>query len=504
MAGIGFELRKLAGLDSISSVAAAAGHAAIIAAGPWLFTIFSLAAITMLTQQAIGFEALSTFRTIVIYAFAISLVATAPVTIVATRLVSDTLWTKKPERVRELLFAAYILALASTVLGLALVIVLLRPDPKLAVVLSAMTASVALIWVTLAFCGAIRDYAGVTRAFFVGLLIALVATIAAAALGAGPYGMAVGFLAGLNVVQVGLSARVLATFPTVVSRVDNGLRSLTGGLLRYWHLAAGALAGTMGVWVDKWIFWISSEGEIVGGGLLHSPLYDSAMFISSLAIIPSLAAFVLRLETDFFDRYQQYYATIRSHGTLDQIEDARANLAGHSMDNLTLVTVAQAGICGVLALAAPAIVAELGLQFRQVAILRYGAIGVVFQFVLIACSSMLLFFDRRPLYLGVQVLFLTLVAGMTIVTLELGENYYGIGYFLACLVSGFVAYRIADRTFDNLNFLTFLGNNPAIVESAQTRKVTLVERMLARGNRRNAMAGSAKAIGLQPPGAAGR
>ena len=55
----------------------------------------------------------------------------------------------------------------------------------------------------------------------------------------------------------------------------------------------------------------------------HAPLYDSAMFIASLGIIPALSAFVLRLETDFFDRYQQYYATIASHGTYSQIEAAR-------------------------------------------------------------------------------------------------------------------------------------------------------------------------------------
>ena len=48
MAGIGFELRKLSRQETLSSVVAAAGHAAVIAAGPWLFTIFALATITLL------------------------------------------------------------------------------------------------------------------------------------------------------------------------------------------------------------------------------------------------------------------------------------------------------------------------------------------------------------------------------------------------------------------------------------------------------------------------
>ena len=93
MAGIGFQLRRLARQETISSVLAAAGHAAVIAAGPWLFTIFALASIGFIADQITGREILSNFRAIIIYAFATSLVMAAPVTIVATRLVGDALWT---------------------------------------------------------------------------------------------------------------------------------------------------------------------------------------------------------------------------------------------------------------------------------------------------------------------------------------------------------------------------------------------------------------------------
>jgi len=483
VAGIGFELRKLARLETISSVAAAAGHAAIIAAGPWLFTIFSLASITMLAQPIIGLEVLATFRAVVIYAFAISLVTTAPVAMVATRLVADALWARRPGEVRGLLFGAYLWALAAVTVGLALVVAVLRPAQSLAMVLALMTASVALIWVTLSFCGAVRDYAGVTRAFLSGLLVALAATVAAAVAGFEAAGMACGFLAGLQIILIGLARRVLATFPQPIADPLAGARAILHGFAHYRHLALGALAGTIGVWIDKWMFWGSTESEAVAGGFLHSPIYDSAMFIASLAIIPSLAAFVVRLETDFFERYQHYYATIKSHGTLRQIETARVRLAGSTLDSLTLVTVAQAGICAVLVLAAPSIIELLGLQFRQVSILRYGALGVVFQFVFIACASMLLFFDRRPLYLAVQALFLALVAGLTAATLWLGEDYYGVGYFAACVIAGFVAYRVADSTFDRLNFLTFLGNNPSIEASTASRRRGLLARLSSRGRR---------------------
>jgi uncharacterized membrane protein len=54
------------------------------------------------------------------------------------------------------------------------------------------------------------------------------------------------------------------------------------------------------------------------------------------------------------------------------------------------------------------------------------------------------------------------MAGATYLTLRLGEEYQGVGYFAACLIAAFVAYRLADRTFADLNYLTFIGNNPSV------------------------------------------
>ena len=465
MAGIGFQLRKLSRSDSITSVVASVGHAAVIAAGPWLFTIFSLAVITMTAQPVAGLKTLATFRVIIIYAFAFSLVLTAPITIIATRRVADALWLKKPEDVRPLLFGAYCLALPVVMIGVGLLCLYFALPGDLAVALMVSSSLVAMIWVALSFCGAVRDYRGVTLSFLLGLLVSLLATIAAAIKGFAAPGMVWGFVFGLSVTFAGMTNRILVTFPHPVRSPLAGIAAIVQGLLRYWHLALGALLGTTAVWIDKWLFWFSPAGETVTGGLVHAPTYDSAMFISSLVIIPSLAAFVMKLETDFFDRYQKYYATISAHGTMGQIEEARSRLARYTLDNLTLITVVQVGICAVLVLTAPLIIDALGMQFRQIAILQYGALGAVFQFIFIACTSMLLFFDRRQLYLWLQVLFLVLNVSLTLLSISLGEDFYGVGYFVACLISSFVAYRLADSTFENLNFLTFIGNNPSIVAS---------------------------------------
>lgn len=490
MAGIGFQLRKLSANDTLTSVVSAAGHAAMIAAGPWIFTIMTLAAITVSADRIVDTETLAAFRIVIIYAFSLSLVVTAPVTMVATRLVADTLWVKRPENVRPILFAAFAAALVATVLGSGIIIAAFRPPVAISIVLAIGSALVGLIWVVLSFCGAVRDYVGLTMSFFFGLIVSTLAGIWASILGLGSAGIALGFLLGLSVTFFCLTWRVMATFPQAVTNPWAGFALLRNGVQDYKFLALGALAGTAGVWVDKWIFWLAGTGERLGVGLYHAPLYDSAMFIASLGIIPALSAFVLKLETDFFDRYQRYYATIASHGTYSQIEETRSRLQAFTLNNLTLVTVGQIGISAVLALTAPLIIEALGLQFRQVAILRYGAMGAVFQFIFISCSAMLLFFDRRRRYLAVQLLFLGLMAGLTLLTVHLGDDYFGVGYFLACLISAFVVYVIANRTFDNLNYLTFIGNNPSIQAASHLRRRGLTGWLARRRNRREA--GSAR------------
>ena len=471
MAGIGFELRKLSRQESLSSVLAAGGHAAIIAAGPWLFTIASLAVISITVERLVGLDALANFRAIIIYAFATSLVLTAPITMVATRLVADALWAKQPGRVRPLLFAAFTVSAATVCVGVVALSLYFKLALDLAVALASTTLTVALIWVALGFCGAVRDYGAVTTAFLLGLFIALVGSIGAAAGGLDASGMVHGFNAGLMVTFLGLTLRIMATFPQPVSDLRAGLSQLIAGFTSYRSLAVAALAGTAAVWIDKWVFWFSPVGESVSGGLVHAPLYDSAMFISSLVIIPSLASFVAKLETDFFERYQRYYGSIKSHGTIGQIEDARRRLSAHTLDTLVLITIAQVGMCAVLIMTAPMLVSSLNLQFRQIAILRYGALAAVFHFIFIASTSFLLFFDRRFLYLGLQCLFLMLNFTLAALTVHLGQDYYGVGYFLACLISSLLAYIMATSTFQNLNFLTFIGNNPSIRASqSQVRR----------------------------------
>ena len=469
MAGIGFALRALRGQETLSGIVRASGHAAIVAAGPWLFTILSLVAVTLAAEPVAGHSVLATFRAIVIYAFSSSLVLSAPVVIVATRLVADRLWLKETGLIPALLVAAMGFAAVASVCGVLALGFWLAVSPLVAIALIPAAAVIAMIWVALAFCGAVRDFAGVTRAFAAGLIVSTAGATGAGLLNFGATAMATGFLAGLTVTLYALILRVFATFPESSASIADAAQALRKAFSAYGYLAAGAALGAAAVWADKWVFWYSPEGQTVDGGLIHAPLYDSAMFIASLIMIPALAQFLVKLETGFFERYQGYFRSIEQHGTIEHIETGRANLEAFSLEALALIVTAHVAIAAVLILLAPAVVDVLNLQFRQIAILRYGALGTVFQFIFIAATALIIFFDRRKIYCTLQALFLALNTAFSFVSIWFGEDFYGTGFFAAAFVSSLIAVTIAERTFAHLNYLTFIGNNPSIVTAMPGR-----------------------------------
>jgi uncharacterized membrane protein len=271
-----------------------------------------------------------------------------------------------------------------------------------------------------------------------------------------------GFNIGLGTTLFGLLGRVIATFPFAVTGIARPLRALTRALLRYWPIALGGLFGAIGAWVDKWVVWFSPYGLQIQYGLLHAPLYDSAMFLSYLVVIPAYAAFIIHLEVQFFRNYRLFYSSILEHATLAQISRYAKRLREETIESLSAITVPQLVVCALVALSAPTLIDVLDMQFRQAGTLRMGVIGAAFQFLFITCSSLTLYFDRRVVFLLLQLVFLVLNAGLTFALLKLGPRYLGLGFLVASVISALVAYLTLGRTLSRLEYLTFIANNPAV------------------------------------------
>jgi uncharacterized membrane protein len=463
MAGIGFALGSLYRSHTIADRAAAYAHASIVVAGPCIVAVLCIWLIGAFMADSVEQVTVAAFRALVIYCFAISFIVTAPIAYVSARVVSDKLHERDVTSVSAIMLAAIALTAITTVSIAAPVFRLLFDlDDAVLVATIVDCALIAFVWIGALFCGVTRDYGSITGFFAAGMLVALMAVTLLHPYWPNLAGMVWAFGFGVSVILFGLLGRILATFPFAVRNLATPWRALMRGLVGYWPIALGGLVGAVAAWIDKWIVWLSPIGQHIAFGLVHAPLYDSVVFLSYLIAVPAYAAFFLRLEVRFFAHYRRYYSDILGHATLRQIEANGKKLRDATLSAMTGIMIPQAAICAVVTLTAPLIIELLGMQFRQVGILRLGVVGASFQFLFMTCSSLTLYFDRRIVFLALQVAYLLLNAGCTLATLSLGMNYLGLGFLAASVIAAALAYLALVDTLHRLDYLTFIANNRAV------------------------------------------
>jgi uncharacterized membrane protein len=455
MAGIGFALRRLAQRDSFGSSVQAYGYALMISGGPWMFTVAALAGAGWFSRELLTIEAQPRFSIIIIYNFAASLVAAGPLVLVATRDLADRIYAKNVADVPTLLFGALgTISAVLAVTGLAFWGWVGDLTVGERAVAYANLLIVGGIWIASAFLSATKSFVAVSVSFAVGMGLAL---LLSGPLGArlGAVGILLAMTIGLAVVLYSLLACILAIYPDPVA----GPALFWAGLRRYWEYAVAGLAYNAATWVDKWIMWLSPDHTTFIGGLPAHPAYDAAMFLAILSALPSMALFLIAIETRFYEIYLEFYHGIAAHATLAQLKALHRKLVAGLTEGIRSIAILQAVICYTGVVAAPVLIDLLGGGLEMIPIFRLGLLGAMFHALLLFALVVMSYFDlRRPL-LAVCVLFFVSNAAFTWISVVAGPSYSGYGYFASALVTTLFAYVLAARNIKQLLYVTFVTNN---------------------------------------------
>jgi uncharacterized membrane protein len=458
MAGIGFELRKLLRKDDLFGILQGYGHSALTATGPWLLTIVTLSGLVFFGSENLTPDELSEFRLIIIYNFAFSLVGAGPTTMVATRYLADAIYMKKVEEAPSMMLSYVILLFAPQ----ALIVVpfyLFMVDIELPLAILAIINFfiVSAIWLISAFLTALKDYGSITRSFVLGTILAL-GSSALLASTASTAAMMLGFNIGFGVILFSLIARVFVEYPYPVTSPFR-----YGKYFRiYWELALSGLVYNTAIWADKWVMWFAPEREVLQSGLISYPDYDSAMFLAYLTIVPSIAAFVLTVETDFFESYLQFYRNIQNHKNYAEIERAHKEIIDSSLRGSRTFIVLQGSVCLATILMAPQIFTLFNINFAQIGIFRIGVLGAFFHVLFLALSIVLSYFNLRRTTLKIQLLFLVTNTVFSYASMRMGFPYYGFGYFLAALVTFTATFLATAHYLGRLPYQTFVVSNASV------------------------------------------
>ena len=455
MAGIGFALRKLTRRDDLLGIAQGYGHSAVTAAGPWMLTIVSVSSIVLLGSSSVSVEDLDTFRLIVIYNFGFSLVFSGPVVMVATRFLADSIYGKDVSTAPGLLIGGLSIVFALQAIPATIFYFFYADLPMgTRMIAAANFFIVAGIWLVSIFLTALKDYNGITLTFATGMGLGLASTaVLAPALGI--TGMLLGFSAGLALILFMIVARVMAEYRYPATRPF----LFTSYFKKYWELAASGLVYNLGIWIDKWIMWTAPEAVKLKSGLLSYPNYDSAMFLAYLTIVPSMAAFILAVETDFFEVYLRFYRDIQKHANFATIEANHRKVVESILRGARNFLILQSSICLSAILLAPNMFAALNIDFEQLGMFRIGTLGALFHIMFLGASIIISYFDKRMSMLKLQAIFLVSNGVLTWLFLPLGFPFYGYGYFLSAAISFVASFIVIARFVGDLPYHTFVVDN---------------------------------------------
>lgn len=454
MAGIGFELRKILKRDNLLSLLHAYSFAAVISSGAWVLSIVGILLIGVLSYAInIPGEMVVQFQVSITYIIAASLIFTGPFQLSLTRFTADRLYEKRSDIV---LTNYHAIALTVTVIGGILgwfCTVFLFPQQSVLYRILLLAAFVLMcnIWIATIFLSGIKQYKAIVWLYFLGYAITVLAALLLR--GERLEGLMTGFVIGHTIMLSGMWALILRNFPakTFISFEVFDLKLLYPMLL--WI----GFFYNFGVWVDKFMFWFTPHtSQAIIGPLRASVIYDLPVFLAYLSIIPGMAIFLVRMETDFVEYYDAFYNTVRTGGSLEIIEEHRNNMVQTIRFGIFEIIKTQTIAALLVIVMGESILTWLGISTLYLPLLYIDVIAASLQVVLLGILNVLFYLDKRFIVLCLTGGFVVLNILFTWISILLGPTYYGYGFALALLVIVLVSFVWLSRKIDTLEYETFM------------------------------------------------
>ncbi|MDD2609150.1 MAG: exopolysaccharide Pel transporter PelG [Giesbergeria sp.] len=455
MAGIGFELRRLLRKNTLLGLAQAYAYAGVIGSGPWIFSIVGILLVGIFSASVVVPAFFVTqFQTSVTYLVASSLVLTGLVQLAFTRFVSDRLFEKKPEVILPNLHGLLLLVVgAASILGTLALFVLL-PGERLLYRLLMLAGFVVMcaVWVLTVLLSGMKHYKAITFLFAGAYTLIVIAALLMRPWGL--EGLLGGFVLGNLVLLAGMWLFVVHDFnPTgQLMAFDFARRELC-----YFSLMAVGFLYNFGIWVDKLMFWyFEPTSQQVIGHLRASLIYDLPVFLSYLSIIPGMAVFLVRIETDFVEFYDKFYDAVRSGGSLEYIESMRDEMVYSIQQGLVEIAKTQTLAVLITFVAGPAILKALGISLLYLPLLYVQVVGAGLQVGLMAVLNVFFYLDQRRIVLLLcgQMVLLNIV--LTALSQYYGAALYGYGFTVAMLITLLTGLILLTRQLNRLEYQTFM------------------------------------------------
>ncbi|WP_413111884.1 exopolysaccharide Pel transporter PelG [Thaumasiovibrio sp. DFM-14] len=453
MAGIGFELRKILNKNSLLSVLEAYGLAGLIGSGPWVLSILALLAIGLLSIGIIFPSYLIVqFLVLVTYMMAGSLIISGLFQLLLTRYISDLLFANKNQYVvPNLLGSMLITSLIAALVAGGVLAFCHNISPIIKLTLFSCFVLLSNQWLVIIFLSGMKEY---YRIFFTmlvsyGLMVMLVLLLP-------PFG-----LLGLLLIFCFCQAILTFSFLFHVLRDFPANELVSFAFLNrkntFYSLMFCGLIYNLGVWLDKFVFWFRDETSHQVIDLFRaSYIYDLPIFIAYLAIVPGMAVFMLRMETDFAQTCANFYDAVREGATLDAIFLLKDKMVLACQQSIYEIFKVQGITLALLILWGEDILRILDIDPSYLHLLYVDLVGVSLQVLVMAILNVMFYLDKR--YSALALTSLMAICNFTLahVSINAGPIFYGYGFAVTMLITTISGLIMLDNQFDDLEYQTFM------------------------------------------------
>ncbi len=417
--------------------------------GPIILVIISLLGIHMLMNYfEVPFFQREILSGAILYAFVFSLIIATSIGTLLSRYISDKIFNEEEQDIIPSLYGSIALVTCITgLLGIPFYVFAKLPKSfsfgaySLLMVLS-------IVFILMHYVSAIKEYKKITMAFLLGAVLG------------GIIGWIGFYILKLELIYVILYSMTISFFFTAVymfyiirSFFKEDSRKYFDFLSYFKKFKLLFLSGLfyiVGLYIHNFIFWFSPIGNIVADTYRASYTYDMASFLGMFTNLSATVIFVVKVETNFHEKYQQYCYAIMG-GSLSEIKISKRDMSRIINNELFFITEVQLIITLTLICGGTALLPMLGFGGVILDIYPILALGYYAVFMMYFIIVFLYYFDDQIGAVYISGIFLGITVLVSIITVTAGAAFYGLGLLIggiAAWISGFLRLKILLNNLD--------------------------------------------------------
>lgn len=463
MAGIGFELKRLFQKKGLLSMFRAYGYAGVICAGPMLLGVLLLLGVMFLCRHfGMAGHPQDLLVCMITYTLLASLIVTSFFSMVVTRFIADMIYEEKLETIMPSFWGTtgILLVVGSVLYGLFLLVSGITPMQQFLCLM--LFGEMIVVWNAMSYLTAIKDYQGLLFSFAAAVLVAFVTAYLL---------LSAGFVSIEAVLlSVCLGYGVMLCWDVVLLQRYFPQSKLSPYLFLRWvdrflKLGFAGLFVHIGLFSHLVIMWASGIGVQVQGLFYGAPQHDVPALLAFLTILITTVNFVVSVEVNFYPKYRSYCALYNDKGNVEDIAQMQMEMLDVLRTQLLYTAIKQLCVTALSIALCKLIIGNLPLGFND---LMYGffrtlCVGYGLYAIGNTVMLLLLYFTDYDGALWATATFGVLATGLSIASLWIPVEYYGVGFLIGAAAFYIVAMLRLNWFVKRLPY-HMLGRQPIVEE----------------------------------------